>query len=289
MRKYWTIGSVIALLICVLLVLSIATSWVGLIGVWIPLNENQVLYLFSTSSQVVAAVYGLTLTGFIFLRNELSREEFEDETLGDAVATLKTRYFIILIFVTVVAFSTILICNGAISIAILDRSRVSLWLINSGQSFFFVSLISVAYFIFDVTRPKRVEFVSKTLQAKLDPTSSTQKQGSLEEFVRNYNQIEDLLTRTGYAFQKPPEVVALSANINNKPPKRFSNARLAEALWRNERISHQLFQTLRELITLRNSIIHGADPVVSQALVESSARVLEELRAALDDNNRNAA
>jgi hypothetical protein len=47
------------------------------------LDENQILYLFSISAQVIAAIYGLTLTGFIFLRNELSREEFEDETLVD--------------------------------------------------------------------------------------------------------------------------------------------------------------------------------------------------------------
>ncbi|MEX8493217.1 hypothetical protein, partial [Sphaerotilus sp.] len=41
------------------------------------LNENQILYIYSTSAQVIAGIYGLTLTGFIFYRNELSREEFE--------------------------------------------------------------------------------------------------------------------------------------------------------------------------------------------------------------------
>lgn len=55
------------------------------------LNENQILYLFSTSAQVLAGIYGLTLTGFIFFRNELSREEFDDDTLTDAVESLKSR------------------------------------------------------------------------------------------------------------------------------------------------------------------------------------------------------
>jgi len=33
------------------------------------LNESQILYLSSTSAQVVAAAYGLTLTGFEFSKN----------------------------------------------------------------------------------------------------------------------------------------------------------------------------------------------------------------------------
>jgi hypothetical protein len=60
----------------------------------IELNENQILYLFSTSAQVIAAIYGLTLTGFVFFRSELNRQEFEDETLVDAVESLKRRYFV---------------------------------------------------------------------------------------------------------------------------------------------------------------------------------------------------
>lgn len=53
-------------------------------------------------------------------------------------------------------------------------------------------------------------------------------------------------------------------------------------LLRNERIDGELFDRIRDLITLRNSIIHGADPVVSQAIVDASFDVLQKLRAALD-------
>jgi hypothetical protein len=63
------------------LLLSAVTSAWGAISGMFRLNENQILYLVSTSSQVLAGIYGLTLTGFIFFRNELSREEQEDETL----------------------------------------------------------------------------------------------------------------------------------------------------------------------------------------------------------------
>jgi|GEM_PF-7121262 hypothetical protein len=48
------------------IVLSVVSTSVGLSSLVTPLNENQVLYLFSTTGQVIAAIYGLTLTGFIF-------------------------------------------------------------------------------------------------------------------------------------------------------------------------------------------------------------------------------
>jgi uncharacterized protein YutE (UPF0331/DUF86 family) len=61
----------------------------------------------------------------------------------------------------------------------------------------------------------------------------------------------------------------------------MSNTRLADILFHSERINKSLHQGLRELITLRNAIIHGAEPVVSQEIVATSVRVLAELRQSL--------
>ncbi|MCO4882357.1 hypothetical protein VOI32_37795 [Paraburkholderia caribensis] len=49
-------------------VLTGSASLIGVSSPWISLNENQVLYLFSTSAQVLAGVYGLTLTAYIFFQ-----------------------------------------------------------------------------------------------------------------------------------------------------------------------------------------------------------------------------
>jgi hypothetical protein len=51
------------------LFLSCSTSVWGLVSSLFKLNENQILYLFSTSAQVLAGIYGLTLTGFIVSRH----------------------------------------------------------------------------------------------------------------------------------------------------------------------------------------------------------------------------
>lgn len=255
---------------------STASTGVALSGHALLLNENQVLYLFSTSGQVIAGIYGLTLTGFIFFRNELSREEFEDETLTEAVEALKKRYFELLLFISALVVFTILLSNLAISYEAVGPVRANKIIINVGQSAFVTSLCAITYFIFDVISPKKIEVVSRRLQSKVDPKRSEQTKGGLEEFLRNYNQIEALLIESGQPYQQ-----TTSANYDPRYTRRISNARLAEILLRGEKIAKDLFQKIRELITLRNAIIHGAEPVVSQELIHASAQVLQELRTAL--------
>lgn len=257
------------------LFLSCATSTWGALSSVFRLNENQILYLFSTSSQVLAGIYGLTLTGFIFFRNELSREEQEDDTLADAVESLKTRYFRLLAFITILVLTTIAFSNLAISIASSNPSVAGTIIIDSGQSLFVTSLGSIAYFIFDVISPKRIETASKDLQSKVDPSYTRENKGSLEDFLKNYNHIKSLLAK--YALSVNLEETAYSSRQTRRP----SNARLAEILARNEMITKDLYLRIRDLITLRNSIIHGADPVVSRELLATSHEVLTELKRVL--------
>jgi uncharacterized protein YutE (UPF0331/DUF86 family) len=261
--------------------LSVLTSVIGLTSPWLTLNENQVLYLFSTSAQVIAAIYGLTLTGFLFFRNELTREANEDATLAEPIDELKDRYFNLLIFITGLVAVTLLLANLAISHEASQRTELTTILINTGQSAFALSFIAIALFVFDVITPQRIERASQNLQNKLDPSRDREARGSLEEFVRNYNQIEALLSEAGQPYNS---LVALSAEV--RQPRRVSNTRLAEILFRSERISLSLYQRLRELITLRNAIIHGAEPIVSREIVEMSAGVLRELRESLPPRAR---
>jgi hypothetical protein len=276
MATYWKEIPAIWYFTALLVVLSIGGTIIGLSPLATKLNENQVLYLFSTTGQVIAAVYGLTLTGFIFFRNELSREELEDETLAEAVEALKLRYFILLLFITLLVLLTIFLSNLAIAREAAGPSLGNVAIINMGQSAFVTSMLAVAYFVFDVISPRRIEKASRRLQDEVDPSRSEQTKGSLEEFLINYNQIEDLLNTAGFPYQQ-----SVPISVNRGRPRHISNARLAEILFRNERIDKLLFTHLRELVTLRNSIIHGAEPIVSPQAVDMSRDVLQRLQNAL--------
>lgn len=80
-----------------------------------------------------------------------------------------------------------------------------------------------------------------------------------------------------------PYQQSVAASIDRGRSRHISNTRLAEILFRNERIEKLLFVHLRELITLRNSIIHGAEPIVSEQAVAMSRDVLQRLRSALGE------
>lgn len=262
-------------LLAIFIGLAAIGTFVGESGYGIALNENQVLYLCSTSAQVIAAVYGLTLTGFVFFRNELIREGSEDATLVNAIDYLKTRYFILLLFITGLVGLALLLANLAIAYESSGDRSLGGVIVNAGQSAFVTSLFSVAYFIFDIISPDRIEKASRKLQSELDPTLKEQSKGSLEEFLRNFNEIESLLAKAGERYQES------KWSSNNRYRRRLSNGRLAEILFRNDQIDQTLFAILRDLIAVRNSIIHGADPVVSASMVESSRIVLQRLHVAL--------
>lgn len=277
MISYLSPARIIGLFTTTLIVVATASSYIAITSPQIYLNENQILYLFSTSAQVIAGIYGLTLTGFVFFRNELSREEFEDETLVDAVESLKKRYFMLLIFITAISILTLLLSNLAISHEGSGNSHLNTIIVNMGQSAFVTNLFVIAYFIFDVISPKRIEAASRKLQEKVDPSGLQEKKGVLEDFLKNYNQIEEILSKFGQGYQKVGSISSA-----DRPQRHISNARLAEILFHNGWIDKSLFSEIKGLITLRNSIIHGADPVVSAIMVEASNKVLEKLKIALE-------
>jgi hypothetical protein len=246
-------------------------------GQCLLLNESQILYLCSTSAQVVAAVYGLTLTGYIFFRSELSREGVEDETLRDAVESLKVRYFALLLFITVLVIVSLLLANLTMAFESAAEERARRVLLNAGQAAFVASLLAIAYFVFDVISPNRIERASKSLQGDVDPRVEGQQTGSLDEFLKNYEQLQSQLDTAAQAYggRRGPD-------NDRRPRRRIPNDRLVEILYRSQRIDRSLRQKLRDLITLNNAIIHGADPVVSEEMVKTSGQAVEDLKTALE-------
>lgn len=265
---------VVSLSLALLVFGSIATSLLGLNSPIFVLKDNQIFTLYSASEQVLAGIFGLTLTGFIFFRNELSREEFDDETLAPAVEELKDRYFKILVFITTLSVFTFFISNLVISFDSSKNRVISTILMNTGQVSFYVCMVVIAYFIFDVIAPKRIERASKALQQIVDPTPLDNEKGSLEIFLTNYNRLEYILEKYGQAYQFGIE--------GGRSKRKISNVRLAEFILRAEKIDQKLFIEIKDLITLRNSIIHGAEPVVSQRMIDLSENILQELAKALN-------
>lgn len=261
-----------------LIAISGISSYVGVTDAWFRLSENQIMYLYSTSAQVIAAVYGLTITGYLFFRSELLREAQSDDTRAKSIEKVEKRYLWQLIIITILVAITILLTNVVIAKQSSSSFVTLTVLLNSAQSSFAIAFVAISLFVLDVVTPHNVEAASQQIQNEIDPShGSDQTQGSLEEFIRTYNEIEILLKKASNIFQ-PLMLATQTAGKSRRTP----NARLAELLWRARKIEHSLFMEIKELITLRNAIVHGADPVVSQELVERSKRVLQDFKDAIE-------
>ncbi|WP_305374122.1 hypothetical protein [Photobacterium leiognathi] len=253
--------------------ISLLSSFIGFHYPVFHMNENQILYLYSTSAQVLAGTYGLTLTGFIFFRNELSREQIEDESLADAVERLKKRYFYLLGIVTTSTFSAVLLSNVVIA-AEGGSNRIPITiLLNIAQSAYVISLIVIIYFIHEVVAPGKIERISQQIQRELD-TSEVIKTGSLENFLSNFNKMEELLSE----YSERYKLVSQSGQILGR---RMPTSRVLDFLFRSEVINSQLYKQSKNLVSLRNSLVHGAEPRVSLQMVTTSKDVLNKIESAL--------
>ncbi|MBV4489783.1 hypothetical protein [Pseudomonas oryzicola] len=262
-----------------LITISTLSTIVATSNAWFELNENQIMYLYSTSAQVIAAVYGLTLTGYLFFRSELLREARNDETRAVSIEKVEGRYLKQLIVITLLVGLTIILTNLIIAQEGAKSTLLLTALMNTAQTSFAISFAAISVFVLDVVTPHNVEAASQAIQNEIDPGHSLHNtEGSLENFLRIYNEIERVLVDTTGSLK--PFIEAMDSSPKYK---RTSNVRLAEMLWRGRRIKHHLFTQLKDLITLRNAIIHGAEPVVSREMVDKSQVVLLELREALQD------
>jgi len=278
-KSSWPLSWKILLLSIGFVTTGAISSYVGWKYRTLTLNENQVLYLFSTSSQVISAIYGLTLTGLVFFINELNREQIEDDTREASTRELKNRYYRFLVFITILVCTAIGIGNSIISTESIGPGLLNSILINAGQTAFAFSLIAIVIFIFEVIDPKALERASDRIKENLDPSMDADEQGSLGDFIRNFNEVERILVDHGQAYEYSA-VISPQARAR----KRLPNWRLAEVLFKNNKISEEIFAKIRELITIRNSIVHGANPVVSHRIVKESEDVLRMIKDRLEPN-----
>lgn len=162
------------------LITSAISTAIGIYLKPLILNENQLLYLTSTSSQVLAAIYALTLAGLIFFINELDREKSKDDTLEYITSNIKSRHYSLLIFITALSGTSILSGNMAIAAANISDITIKAALTNIAQSAFIFSLVSIIFFIFEIIDPNAIKKASQRVKDSVridgDPSDNETKE-----------------------------------------------------------------------------------------------------------------
>ena len=196
------------------------------------LNENQILYLFSSASQVIAAIFGLIITGYIFLRNELDRKADKDETLEEVILLLKSEYFGSIIGISITTIFSITLCFLVIVY----------FLINISVSTILTTLIIIISFVIRILNPNSIEIASNKLRES-STTDKANESGSLEEFLKNFNQIDYILEKYGTTI-----LYTDVKDYESARRKRVPKTKLVYILYNEGKIDNDLKNNLIQII-----------------------------------------
>ncbi|HCM5084775.1 TPA: hypothetical protein N3K56_003979 [Klebsiella aerogenes] len=158
----------ITLLVVLTMVVSFLWIYQGLESPWYFLSEEQHLYIYSTQAQVIAAIYGLTVTGYIFLRNNQDKQKENDSTKIDAINLTQSNERVLLFTLTFFSLSTILL---AVFTLVSFDDKVNIIRVvskNLCTVFFIITIFLFCYFILYVLRLDKIEKASEEIKKTID-------------------------------------------------------------------------------------------------------------------------
>lgn len=101
--------------------------------------------------------------------------------------------------------------------------------------------------------------------------------GSLEEFLKSFNQIDYLLEKYGTTLLHSDV-----SDYESAKRKRVAKTKLVYILFNERKIDEDLKNNFIELISLRNSLVHRTDLYVSVRDVQLSEELLNRLKNSLE-------
>lgn len=285
----------------IILTVGIVIFW-NLIGSARPvlqLSENQSLYIYSSAAQVIAGIYGLTVAGYAFLRNQQDRQIDKDESLAEIFQRIQMQQHAGVLFITCISGLAIFGSLLAIAFREVDTSFIRTAAGNTASALFVASLVWTAYFVADALRPEKILNASEAIKQEIESSAVAPQpppdeqdepkiiRSNLERFLISYNAIERHLEEYAnhhfYMYEKQKlmsDMVSTLTNIASiqMPRSRWTKARIIKALASQQIIAKSFADELLILVRYRNALVHGRDMIVEEpmvARVELARKVLE--------------
>jgi len=239
----------------------------------IAYETDAVSSVMSTCSEVLAGLYGITLTGYIFFADRFQDTSREDESLYDAVQALLLRYNHMAGFISLMCLLGILLAEGIVlygSNTLLSAGLYRFW-VNETLLICFCTFDFILYFVISVLDPHKVNRISNQKKSKLSEDTTT---GSTEEFMAVWGEIENNL----YALRE--ELISKMRFIPGAKGKP-QLVQTLEVLRNYGRINHNLWRKLDKLRQYHNLSLHDLNATVSQEMCNLAQDVLKELEKKL--------
>ncbi|HBM9790728.1 TPA: hypothetical protein L1I71_000624 [Escherichia albertii] len=262
------------------------------------LSENQNLYVFSTQSQVLSAIYGLTLTGYIFLRNHQEREVEKDNSLSDIIKTIQKKEYSFLIMLTIVSIFAVLLDLLTLSMYLSNNRLLNILVKNSATALFVNSLILISLFILKALKADKYNEVSKEIMMNeerniriilgKEPDSKNKGDNELNNnyflyglFMDSFIELEQNICKLYDMVYSKKMTSAPNANDINR---RLSLSRMLKDLSGSNVLPPFIAPEISALIKYRNALVHTNDVDPSQHMVDSVTKINEKIRKVLKES-----
>ncbi len=238
-----------------------------------PLIEyatDAVSSVMSTCSEVLAGLYGITLTGYIFFADRFKDTSEDDESLYDAVQALLIRYNHMAGFISLMCMLCIVLAEGIVlygTNTLLPQGLYRFW-INETLLLCFCTFDLILYFVISVLDPHKVNRISRQKKAKI---SEDKTSGDPEEFMAIWGEIESNLL----ALRE--ELISQMRFIPGANKSKPQLVQTLEILRNYGRINMGLWRKLDKLRQYHNLSLHDVNMAVSQEMCDLAKNVLEEL------------
>lgn len=233
-------------------------------------DTDAVSSVMSTCSEVLAGLYGITLTGYIFFADRFKDTSEDDESLYDAVQALLVRYNHMAGFISLLCLLCIVLAEGIVlygTNTLLPEALHRLW-INETLLFCFCTFDLILYFVISVLDPHKVGRISSQQKAAI---SNDNTAGNAEEFMAVWGEIE----RNLYALRE--ELVSKMRFVPGASRRTPQLVQTLEILRNYGRINMNLWRKLDKLRRYHNLSLHDVNLAVTQEMCDLAKNVLAEL------------
>jgi len=237
----------------------------------IDYSVDAVSSVMSTCSEVLAGLYGITLTGYIFFADRFKDTPQDDESLYDAVQALLLRYNHLAGFISLMCLICIVLAEGIVlygANTLLPAGLHRFW-INETLLLNFSTFNLILYFVISVLDPHKIKRISNQKKAKLSEDTAS---GDVEEFMAVWGEIEDNLLALREDLISKMRFIP-GANAKGKPQM----VQTLEILRNYGRININLWRKLDKLRQYHNLSLHDVNMAVSQEMCDLANNVLKEL------------
>ncbi|MBD9403149.1 hypothetical protein [Comamonas sp. CMM02] len=245
------------------------------------LNENKILYLYSLLPQTLGAIYGLTITGYIFFIGNQHSKASNDPTLHEIIEESDKEQFSALKTLSILVFLSIFFC---ISTLFLHNKiephfdNLSTITVSLANSFAIATIISNFLFIINIIDPTSIEKTSNKIINKIENQENENNKAEdnyafmpTSQFLKEYHALEELARN-----------IINDAGFSDKNNKNGISRLNLKHLHASGIIKNTTAQMLGQLRKYRNALVHS-EPV--EHIHNSMNRLLKATQESLNQEH----